>query len=205
MHKLILKIIATLAGVSKYLFAYGAFGLFAISLLDSALVPLPAGSDATMILLSASRPSWMILYAVAGIVGSVIGCVILYYISRSIGSGALKRFSPEKQAWVKSLVDRYDLLSVLIASILPPPFPFKLFVVTAGVTGMNVVRFLIAITAGRLFRFLLEGYLAVQYGARARELLARYYPIIGVTLSVLILILFLVYSLSRRRQETVEG
>lgn len=205
MHNITLKIMAILAGVSKYLLAYGAFGLFAISLFDAALVPLPAGADATMILLAAARPSWMLLYVVAGTIGSIVGCGILYCVSRSIGSVALKRFSPERQARVKSLVDRYDLLSILIASIMPPPFPFKLFVVTAGVTGMNFIRFLIAIIVGRLFRFLLEGYLAVQYGGQAKELLARYYPVVGIALSGLILIIFLVYGFGRRRPETVEG
>jgi hypothetical protein len=52
-----------------------------------------------------------------------IGCVIFYYISRRAGASALRRFSPGKQARVKELIDRYDVLTVLVASVLPPPVP----------------------------------------------------------------------------------
>ena len=152
------QITSVLAQIKDFLIAYGPFGLFGIALLDSALIPLPAGPDVVMILLSKGRPVWMPIYAAAATLGSVIGCIILYYISRSAGRLALNRFSENKQARVKALIDRYDVFSVLIASVLPPPFPFKLFVVTGGVFRLSVVRFAIAIAFGRAFRFLLEGY-----------------------------------------------
>lgn len=183
------KISNGLTAVSQYLLAYGPFGLFAIALLDSALIPIPGGPDAVMMLLSASRPSWMLLYAAAATAGSVIGCVILYYISAKAGKRALSRFSVSKQAKVKGLLDRYDVLSVLVASLLPPPFPFKLFVVSAGVFRLNVWRFAAAVAVGRAFRFLLEGYLAATYGEHAKELLARYYPAIGLGLAALIILI----------------
>jgi len=198
---LLRKITNGLEEVSLYLLTFGPFGLFAIAMLDSALVPLPGGPDAVMILLSAARPSWMIIYAVGATSGSVAGCLILYHISRRAGRRALARFSPAKQARVRELIDRYDVLSVLVASVLPPPFPFKLFVITAGVFHMSVMRFLIAISAGRAFRFLLEGYLAARYGAQAKELLARYYPAIGLVLAALIVAVFIGRKLWRRRAE----
>ena len=118
-------------------------------------------------------------------------CVILYFISRRAGSGALRRFSPSKQKRVKEWIDRYDVLSVLVASLMPPPFPFKVFVITAGVFRFSLTRFTIAIIAGRLFRFLLEGYFAIRYGAQAKLLLAKYYPWIGLGLAVVVMIFFL--------------
>ncbi|MDQ3258459.1 MAG: VTT domain-containing protein, partial [Acidobacteriota bacterium] len=154
MKWLLRKITNGLNHVSEYLVAFGPFGIFAIALLDSALIPLPGGPDAVMLLLSAARPAWMPLYAMVATLGSVVGCVILYYISRRAGRRALERFSAEKQARVKQLVDRYDVLSVLVASVLPPPFPFKLFVITAGVFRLSVWRFAAAVAVGRAFRFL---------------------------------------------------
>ena len=133
MKWLLRKITNGLTSVSDFLVTFGAAGLFAVALLDSALVPLPGGPDAVMLLLSTRSPGWMPVYALAATAGSVIGCVILYHISRRAGRRALEKFPPEKQARVKALVDRYDVLSVLVASVLPPPFPFKLFVITAGV------------------------------------------------------------------------
>lgn len=204
MKWLLRKVTNGLGAVSEFLVAYGAFGLFAIALLDSALVPLPGGADAVMILLSTANPSRFIFYAGAATVGSTIGCVILYYISRRAGRRALEKFSEQKQARVKELVDRYDVLSVLVASVLPPPFPFKLFVVTAGVFRLSVVRFAAAIAAGRAFRFLLEGYLAAHYGPRAKDILAEYYPYVGLGVAALVVAFFVVRNLMKRRGRGAE-
>jgi len=202
---LLRKISNGLGVVSGYLVAYGAFGLFSIALLDSLFLPLPSGTDAVMLLLAVARPQWMVFYALSATLGSVIGCVMLYYISQRAGSRALSRFSTEKQQRVKELIDRYDVLAVLVACLLPPPFPFKLVVISAGVFRFNVWRFALAITAGRLFRFMLEGYLAIRYGEQAKEVLAQYYPIIGLCLAVLALLIFVGRNLWRRKTASVEA
>ncbi|MDT4955876.1 MAG: hypothetical protein QOJ02_4014 [Acidobacteriota bacterium] len=198
------KITSGLAASKDFLIAYGPLGLFGIALLDSALIPLPGGPDVVMILLSKGRPNWMPLYAAAATLGSVTGCVILYYISRKAGRRALARFSEKKQARVKQLIDRYDVLSVLVASILPPPFPFKLFVITSGVFRLSVVRFAVAIAFGRAFRFLLEGYLAAYYGDQAETLLKQYFPWISISLAVLIILIFVARMLLRKRRSVKE-
>jgi membrane protein YqaA with SNARE-associated domain len=198
---LLRKVTNGLTGVKDFLIPFGAAGLFAIALLDSALIPLPGGPDAVMLLLSAQSPSRMPLYAVGATVGSVVGCVILYYISRRAGRRALEKFAERKRARVKELVDRYDVLSVLVASVLPPPFPFKLFVITAGVFRLSLARFALAVAIGRAFRFFLEGFLAVRYGERAKDLLAENYPAVGLGLAALIILGFVLKGLLRRRRE----
>ena len=192
------KITNGLTSVSQYLLAYGAFGLFGIALLDSALIPLPGGPDAVLILLSTARPAWVAVYVLAATLGSSIGCLIFYYISRRAGRGALKRFSPRRQARVKELIDRYDVLSVLVASVLPPPFPFKLFIATAGVFRFSVPRFALAVAAGRGFRYALIGYLAAHYGEHAKEVLSRYYPYIGLGTAALVVAVFVVRHLLKK-------
>jgi membrane protein YqaA with SNARE-associated domain len=198
------KITGGLSSVKDFLIAYGPLGLFAIALLDSALVPLPAGPDVVMILLTLRNPSWMILYAAAATVGSVAGCVILYYLSRKAGRRALERFSEKKQARVKGMIDRYDALSVFVASILPPPFPFKLFVITSGVFRVSVLRFAVAIAVGRALRFLLEGYLAVAYGDRAEVLFKQYFPWVGLGLAVAAVLFFVGRMLWRKKAVSSE-
>ncbi len=200
MKWLLRKITNGLTSVKDFLVPFGAFGLFAIALLDSALIPLPGGPDAVMILLSAQSPSRMPLYALGATAGSVVGCVILYYISRRAGRRALDKFPPQKQARVKELVDRYDVLSVLVASVLPPPFPFKLFVITAGVFRLSLARFAAAVAVGRAFRFFLEGYLAVRYGEQAKEVLAQNYPAVGIGVAVLVIVVFVVRGLLMKRK-----
>jgi membrane protein YqaA with SNARE-associated domain len=197
---LLRKITNGLTSVKDFLVPFGVFGLFAIALLDSALIPLPGGPDAVMLLLSTQNPARMPLYALGATAGSVLGCVILYYISRRAGRRALDKFPPQKQARVKELVDRYDVLSVLVASVLPPPFPFKLFVITAGVFRLSLVRFAAAVAVGRAFRFFLEGYLAVRYGEQAKEVLAQNYPMVGLGVAVLVIIIFVVRGLLKRKK-----
>src|SRR5437899_443893 len=162
------KVTRHLDKFGNYFMAFGAPGLFVICLLDSTFVPLPSFADLLLIGLSMKNPHWMPLYVFLAVLGSTIGCVILYYISRRAGSRALRKFSPAKQKRVKDLIDRYDVLSVLVASLMPPPFPLKLFVITTGVLRLNVVRFALAIAAGRVFRYLLLGYLAARYGEQAK-------------------------------------
>jgi membrane protein DedA with SNARE-associated domain len=122
-------------------------------------------------------------------------------ISRRAGARALNRFSERKQARVKYWIERYDAIAVLVATLLPPPFPFKLFVVSAGVFRFSLMRFMLAIVAGRAFRFLLEGYFAVKYGVQAKEILAKYYPWIGLSL-VAAIVLFVVLKRVLRRGQT---
>lgn len=203
MKHLIHKISNGLVRLSDYFIALGPFGLFAVALLDSALVPLPSSADALMLLLSTAHPRLMPLYAFLATAGSAIGCVILYYISRRAGRRALNRFSEAKQKRVKELIDRYDVLAVLVASLLPPPFPFKLFVITAGVFRFSVLRFTVAIVAGRAFRFLLEGYFAVRFGSQAKQILARYYPWIGLVVALVLIAFFIMRNQLKKKEEAV--
>ena len=198
------KVSAALAHLAEYLVTFGAAGLFVIALLDSVAVPLPGGVDAVLLLLSTARPAWFLVYAAGATAGSVIGCVILYYISRRAGSRALARFSAAKQARVRHLLERYDVLAVLVACMLPPPFPFKLFVISCGVARVSVLRFAAAIAVGRAFRFVLEGYLAAHYGEHAKELLARYYPYVGLGLAALIVVFFIGRNLLKGRGQRSE-
>lgn len=193
-----------LTRLSEYLITYGAFGLFTVALLDSTFVPLPSSADALMLLLSTTNPSWMLLYVFMATAGSALGCWILYLVSRRAGSRALNRFSEAKQKRVKHLIEKYDMMAVLVATLLPPPFPFKLFVVTAGVFRFSLTRFMLAIVAGRAFRFLLEGYFAVRYGEQAKEILAKYYPWIGLALVAAIILVVLIRQRFKRPEIVID-
>ena len=114
-----------LTRLSEYLITFGAFGLFAVAVLDSTFVPLPSSCDALMLLLSTTYPSWMLLYAFMATAGSALGCLILYLISRRAGARALNRFSEAKQRKVKLWIERYDMFAVLAATLVaatPPAF-----------------------------------------------------------------------------------
>jgi membrane protein YqaA with SNARE-associated domain len=196
------KISRLLLKLKDYLIAMGPLGLFGIAFLDSFAIPMPAGVDVALVLLTVShetgRTSWMLLYAGMAVLGSTAGCVCLYLISRRAGHRALNRFSEKKRKRVMELIDRYDVLSVLVASLMPPPFPFKLFVVSAGVFRLSLLRFTIAIAVGRAVRYLLEGFLAVRFGDEAITIVQRYSTPISLAAIGLIIIVFIGRTLVRR-------
>jgi membrane protein YqaA with SNARE-associated domain len=194
------KITHWLEKFAAYLGTLGAFGAFAVGALDATFVPMPGGVDAVTLILSHQTPEHWWLYATAATLGSVFGCVVMYYISRRAGRSALSRFSEKRQRRVKDLIERYDVLAVLVASLAPPPFPFKVFVVSAGVFRFPLVRFALAIAAGRAFRFFLEAYLAARYGEEAKALFAHYYPYAALAAVVLLVGFFVVKSLLKGRR-----
>ncbi|HLG15753.1 MAG TPA: VTT domain-containing protein [Blastocatellia bacterium] len=187
-----------LADLGAWLIAFGAIGLFGIALLDSALVPLPAGPDLVMITLSWKRPSLMPLYALAATVGSTIGCAFLYLLARRAGSSALRRVSPERRERIENLLGRYDMLAVMVPAVLPPPFPFKAFVLSAGVFRLKLSRFVTAILVGRAARFLIEGWLAVRFGEEAFQIIKRHS--LGVFIGVAGIILVWIAAVFFRRR-----
>lgn len=174
-----------LQSLLEWLKAWGAPGLFGVSLIDSAGIPLPGGVDLVMIWLSAKKPALMPVYALAATTGSAIGCTILYLLARRAGVAALKRVTPTKRDRVENLLGRYDLLAVMVTSVMPPPFPFKPFVLGAGVFKLKTWRFITAIFIGRGARFLIEGWLAIEFGENAGEIISQHGWKLLVTVAVI--------------------
>ena len=133
--------------------------LFLAFLAPAVLLSAPAG-----VFVSSQR------YALSATLGSIGGCLLLYFIGKR-GGDALVRSRFKGGAVDKALVifRRYGIMAVLIPAILPPPAPFKIFVLLAGVAGITVPRFVFAIAIGRGFRYFAEGLLAVWYGEQAIE------------------------------------
>jgi len=177
-----------LDSLKTYLLAFGLPGLFLIAFLDSAGVPLPGGVDLVIMLLSWQRPSLFLLIALVASIGSTVGCWVLYRVARVGGDRMLARFSPEKRQWVTEKVRQNDILAVLVSMLGPPPFPTKLFILTAGAVGMDWRRFVAAVFVGRFVRFTAEAYLAVRVGDRAMDILQEQYPTIGVALALAVIV-----------------
>ncbi len=136
----------------------GAPGLFLVAALDSSFLSLPQVNDLLLILSVTRHPEWMPLYASMSTLGSLAGCFVMYGIGRK-GEEALirKRFSGPRSQRALALFNRFGMLAVLVPAILPPPAPFKIFVILAGASRMNPWTFAIAIVLGRGFRYFGEG------------------------------------------------
>src|SRR5262249_14601769 len=127
MKLILLGIGGILKSLKASLIALGSLGIFWISVLDSAMFPIPGGADAAMITLSHLNHAMMPVYVVAAVIGSTFGCLVPYWIGLKTGEAALRKFSDERRVRVNQLVERYDFWAMLIGALLPPPFPLKIF------------------------------------------------------------------------------
>ena len=165
-----------LRGLTKklgtFLASYGPGGLFAISFLDSSFVPLPGLNDALLIYLCASQPATAPLFAALATAGSLSGSLVLYWFARSGSKLALKKKGTLKGiAQAKPWLDKNGFLSMVIMSLLPPPAPFKLFLLASGVFRFPVLQFLAGLAVGRSLRFAGIAYVSARYGKEAEILL----------------------------------
>src|SRR5262245_12789197 len=188
-----------LRSLQALLASFGALGIVAIALLDAGFIPIPGGADLAVMTLSHLHPEFMPVYVLAAVIGSTFGCLAPYWIGRKAGEAGLRKFSAEKRARVSQLIDRYDWWAMSVGAVLPPPFPFKIFLLTAGVFRMKVWRFLLALAFGRFVRFGLLGWLAVNFGDRAAIIFRQHYPKIGLGIAAAIIVICFINILRKRR------
>jgi membrane protein YqaA with SNARE-associated domain len=146
----------------------GGPGLFIIAFLDSSFVSLPQINDLLVVAMVLQHPLWMPYYAAMATAGSVAGCLVIYALARKGGEAFIRRrVSARTLERATRTIDRYGVLSLAIPAILPPPAPFKLFVLLAGVSGMRPLPFALAIAIARGVRYFGIGLLTVWYGQAA--------------------------------------
>jgi membrane protein YqaA with SNARE-associated domain len=180
--------------------------LFIIALFDSSFLSLPEVNDILIISLSIQNPAGMPYYCFMTTLGSIVGCLLLYAVGRKGGEVLLKRkFAEHRILTVSHWYKKLGIFAVMIPSILPPPTPFKIFVLFAGAFRVSVAKFVLAITLGRGFRYFFEGFLAVKYGERAKDYMTENYPYVAVALAGGILIGFFIFYWVRRTQTSREG
>lgn len=172
----------------------GAPGLFLISFLDSSVLSFPIINDLLLIQLSISRPLRMPLYAAAATLGSVLGCLFLYFIAHKGGEAFFHKNAGVHGHAVRHWVEQNGFAGMLVAALLPPPTPFKIFVFAAGVFEVPAASFTLAVTIARVLRYFAVGFLAVKYGQDALPYLAHHKLQVAVAV---ILFVAISYFLSR--------
>jgi membrane protein YqaA with SNARE-associated domain len=138
-----------------------------MSALDSSFLVLPFGNDLLLIaLVSSNRNSWIwIAYVLASAIGSVVGVFIVDLIMRKAGEKGLERFvSANRIEKLKAKLENKGGITVFIATLIPPPFPFTPVVMTASALQSPRLQLLTAVFLGRLIRFGVEAVLALYFG-----------------------------------------
>jgi membrane protein DedA with SNARE-associated domain len=167
----------------------GGPGVLLVAIADSSFLSIPEGNDLLIVILSTGK-SWgnMAYFVGMTILGSVIGCFLLYSVGRKGGSPMLRRkFSEKSVERAEALFKKYGVLTIVIPSIIPPPMPFKIFVLSAGVFRVKTAKFLTAVAVGRTIRYSMWGILAVLYGNSVKAFMQQNLRTIGLVLFILFL------------------
>ena len=141
----------------------GAWGVFIAAAIDEAFFGLPI--DAIVASYVYADPKRLLLYVFVASAGSALGGIVVYVVGYTGGEMLLrKRLSPERFTRIHASFEKHEFLALMFPAMIPPPFPFKAVMLAAAGFEMSLVRFMLAIFAGRFFRFAILGFLTVRFG-----------------------------------------
>ncbi|MFN0107477.1 MAG: YqaA family protein [Blastocatellia bacterium] len=180
-----------------------------VGALDSSLLSLPEVNDYITVTRVAHNPTEVYYFPLFPAIGSVIGCLALYRIARSGEKFITKRFHPKHLGRVEDLYRKWGLFALVIPALLPPPMPFKIFVVAAGALNYPPMRFAVTILIARLVRYYFWGILAYFYQEEVKMMLSwleeHFFILLGVIVGSMALIVIsrlLLAKLKSRSPET---
>ncbi len=182
------------AWLQKLVVGLGGGGLFLVTFFDSSALSFPLVADALVIEVSIHRPARMPYYCAMAALGSLAGCIWLYLIAKKGGEAFFHRRAGRTARHAKRWVQRNAFLSVFLPAILPPPVPFKPFILAEGVFQVPLRTFVVALLLGRGLRYFIEGILAVRYGDAVFVYLAAHKITFGLAA---VAILLAAYALTR--------
>lgn len=194
-----MKFLHTLASNLEHtLLLYGGWGLLGISALDSAGLSMPGVKDFLLIYLSSRAPDRAWIYVLGCTVGTVTGSYFIYIIGLT-GARLLKRKpSRSEMGRAKKWLLKNDFLTVLVASLLPPPLPFKPILLGSGALRISPVRFTGALVLGGILRFGLEAWIGVRYGVGGEDFLKRNLVWISLGFVAIVVVAAVLYRLWSR-------
>jgi membrane protein YqaA with SNARE-associated domain len=149
--------------IKHVLVPLGPWGMLALAAVDGSFLGMPL--DAIFVYYVYTDRSRFLLYVLLGAAGSTLGSIVIYIIGYTGGEVLLrKRLSPARFERIHESFDRHEFWALMFPAMLPPPAPFKIFVLAAAAFEMNFGHFLLAIFAGRFLRFLIEALLTLWFG-----------------------------------------
>jgi membrane protein YqaA with SNARE-associated domain len=173
----------------------GIWGVFVIAFADSALLGMPV--DAVVAAYVYQDHSHFLLYVILAALGSALGSVPLYIVGYLGGEKVLrKRISEARFQRIHRSFEQHEFWALMFPGMLPPPTPFKAFVLAAAVFEMRFSHFLAAVFAGRFVRFLVLSLLTLWFGPQIIDLAGslfrqHFYWVLGALVGVLFLWLLL--------------
>jgi membrane protein YqaA with SNARE-associated domain len=172
----------------RWIYHLGALGFIPLGLLDSSVIPLPGSMDVLTIVLAARDGKLWPYYAVMATAGSVLGGFVTYRLARKGGKESLARkVSAKTLKRVYGIFERWGFAAIAIPALLPPPMPLVPFVLAAGAMQYSVKKFLLAMTLGRIVRYMILAYLAARYGRKMLPFLSQHgHPVAAAVVGLLV-------------------
>jgi membrane protein YqaA with SNARE-associated domain len=183
----------------------GGLGLFVVAFLDSSVLSFPIVTDLLVIEESIQNPARMPYYAAMATIGSLAGCIWLYLLAKKGGEVFFHSKAGKHAVRARRWVDANAFLSVFVPAILPPPLPFKVFILAEGVFQVPLRTFVLALLLGRGLRYFGEGILAVRYGDSATVFLLAHGRSAALIAVGVILALYAVVHLMGRHGDVTSG
>jgi len=180
--------------------ALGGVGLLLSAFIDSSFVPLPLVTDVLLMELSSRHPVRMPYYAAMAALGSLAGCIWIYWLARKGGQAYYRKSQGHPPGRIRKLIQDYPMASVFLPAVAPFPVPFKPFVIAQGVFQVPFATFVIGTLLGRGSLFFIEAFLGARYGVAAKHFLVDQ-KWASIALAVgLVLLFFLVRRLQALRR-----
>jgi membrane protein YqaA with SNARE-associated domain len=182
----------------------GGLGLLVIAFLDSSVLPLPVINDLILIDLSVSNHARMPYYALMSVVGSVLGCLALFFVAKKGGEAYFRKYAGPRSDKIRKWVQENEFMTVLVGALMPPPTPFKLVVIGSGAFNMSLRNFVIALTLARVIRYFALGFLAVRYGDQVTDYVLQHKVLMSLVTLGAVLVFYLIVRLIFRPKPTAE-
>jgi membrane protein YqaA with SNARE-associated domain len=184
----------------------GPWGVFAIAAVDGSLFGMPI--DAVVAWYVYNDRSRFLFYVLMASAGSTLGCLVMYAIGYFGGETLLRKRIPEARFnKIHASFERHEFWALMFPAMLPPPTPFKLFVLAAAAFEMRLVHFLGAVFAGRFVRFFVLAILTIEFGPQVIHLLGRLARehIGWVLVGVAVVLALAVVTWKRRRPAAIDS
>lgn len=188
-------------GFHDLLLSWGPLGLFTLALVESAGIPNPGGTDALLLLLTASSASPLLCASLA-VAGSLLGSLVFYEITSRGGEKLLTRYTGSgRGARFRGWFQHYGLVTVFIAALLPiPVMPFKVFAACAGAMQCGRPRFMLVLAVARIPRYFALAYLGAILGENSGAWIKSHvWHMVALALALFIFLFGLIRWMDRSR------
>jgi membrane protein YqaA with SNARE-associated domain len=150
--------------IARALFRAGGLGVLTLGIADSSPLVVPFGNDLLVLALSARYHDRMLYYALMATLGSLIGSMLTVWLGQKGGTQLKKIASGERLRNIEKHMQNNAAWTLIVASLMPPPFPFTAIVAGAAAFKYPSRKLFSFVAVGRLARFVIEGALAIHYG-----------------------------------------